>query len=156
MPKFELIQPIEARQLNPRTGIQTSDPPVTIPFGAIIEDVIEDRDARRFSYLGQPYRCEEEDLRRAAVAVAAPAWTSPQPRQPQTETAAPTAAAAQVATRLPAPEEPAGEQPTVFWERLASNGKDLMRVRVPGGWLVALADGNASPSFFPDPEHRWR
>ena len=140
MSKFELNRSIEARKLNPRTGIQTSDPQVTIPFGAFIDDVTEDRDDCRFSYLGQRYRCATDVLRMATAPAAGeadlPAIT-PQPEEA-------------------APEEPARPRPAVHWERLSSNWKDLMRLRVPGGWLVAHADANGSPSFLPDPHHHWK
>jgi hypothetical protein len=149
MSKFELIKSIEARKLNPRTGIPTTDPPVTIPFGAILEDVTQDRDDSKFSYLGQRYQCPEEAFRTATVTVAT--GTSPQARQPQPETAAP----AQFAPVPLAPEQPACEA-AVSWERVTSNWRDLMRLKVPGGWLVALADANTSPAFYPDPDHRWR
>ncbi|HEY1206587.1 MAG: hypothetical protein ABSH46_08785 [Bryobacteraceae bacterium] len=139
MPKFELNKSIEARKLNPRTGIQTSDPPVTIPFGALIDDVKEDRDHRKFSYLGERYRCPADVLRLATAPVGGetdlPA-SAPQPGGP-------------------APEESARPRRTVHWERLTSNWKDLMRLRVPGGWLVAQADANSSPSFYPDAKHHW-
>jgi hypothetical protein len=153
MSKYELTKSIEARKLNPRTGIPTSDPLVTIPFGAIIQDVTQDRDDRKFSYLGLRYQCTDEVFRVATVAVDSPSGAAgPQASQPKLEAPAP----ADPAAAEPASAAPAPEQPAVFWERLSSNGRDLMRVRVPGGWLVALADSNASPGFYPDPRHQWR
>jgi hypothetical protein len=38
------------------------------------------------------------------------------------------------------------------WEPLDSDVA-LLRAKVPGGWLVALA--GASVTFYPDPEHQW-
>ena len=39
------------------------------------------------------------------------------------------------------------------WEPLDSSDYALLRAKVPGGWLVALA--GASVTFYPDPEHQW-
>ncbi len=144
MPKFELTKSIEATKLNPRTEIPTSDPPVTIPFGAIIDNVTRDRDDRKFSYLGQRYRCTDEMFQVATVPVGGAAAES-EPEAAATGQPAPEAAA-----------EPAPAQPAIVWERMTANWRDLMRLEVPGGWLVALRDSSASPSFYPDPDHRWR
>jgi hypothetical protein len=140
MPKYELTKTIEARKLNPRTEIPTSDPLVTIPFGAIISDAVVDRDVRKFSYLGLRYQCPDEVFRVAAVAI-----RKSQPAQPGE------------AAVEPVPGKPAPEPPAVSWERLTSdNWKGLMRTRVPGGWLVALADDSSALAFYADPDHRWR
>ena len=146
MSKFELTKSIEARKLNPRTGIPTTDPPVTVPFGAILEDVVEDREDRKFSYLGLRFQCTGEVFRASTVAVGGTNG------EPEAEEAAPVAAAAEPV----APEPAASVQPAVCWEKLTSNWKDLMRLKVPGGWLVALGGVNASPSFYPDRKHQWR
>jgi hypothetical protein len=139
MSKFELTKSIEATKLNLRTGIPTSDPPVTIPFGAIVQDPVEDRDFRKFTYLGERYRCADEMFRIAAAAI------SESEEQP-----AP--APAPVPAAAPAAEEPA----SVAWERLGSNWLPLMRTKVPGGWLVALGAGTTALAFYPDPDHHWR
>ena len=39
--------------------------PVTIPYGAIVENITEDRDKRKFFYLGEPYECYEYELKSA-------------------------------------------------------------------------------------------
>jgi hypothetical protein len=142
MSKFELTKSIEATQLNLRTGIPTSDPLVTIPFGAIVQDPVEDRDVRKFTYLGQRYQCPDEMFRLAAAAISEPdAQPAPAPKPPEPVPAA-----------VPAAEEPG----SIFWERLGSNWLPLMRTEVPGGWLVALGAGGAAFAFYPDPDHHWR
>lgn len=142
MSKFELTKTIEARKLNPRTGIPTSDFLVTIPFGAIVQDPVKDRDVRKFTYLGEPYQCTDEMFRVSTVAISE-AQPAPKPEVPAAE---PQAAAEPEA----APAEPA-----VVWERLTSNWLPLRRTKVAGGWLVALGDAGAGLVFYADPEHRW-
>jgi len=41
------------------------------------------------------------------------------------------------------------------WEVLSRAKPQLMRMKVPGGWLVAVRVGSFSLSFYPDPEHKW-
>ena len=127
MAKFELTKTIEARKLNKRTGIPLSEPPLSIPFGAIVEDPAEDRDVVKFTYLGEPYQCPEEVFRVASAPIgAAPAA----PKGP--------------AAAAPPP-------PKLQWEGLSAEG--VRRAKVPGGWLVAIGAG--ALTFYPDPDHTW-
>ncbi len=129
MAKFELMKSIEVTPLNKRTLIPSGDPPVTIPYGAIVDHIEQDRDFDKFSYLGQPYRCAHTILE-AAV-----------------RTDKPAPAAAPVAPPGPA------VKPSLAWEELESTHCPVRRAKVPGGWLVAVsADGVA---FYPDREHVW-
>ncbi len=135
MPKFELKKTIDATKLNPRTKIPVTGPPVTISFGAIIEDVEQDRDYAKFTNLGQPYRCSWD------IFSAALDW------KPLAETVAVGPAPAKAA------EENQPAAPQVTWETLRSSGvHSVSRTKVPGGWLV-LVDGSAT--FLPDPKHKW-
>ena len=59
MAKCELTKTIEATRLNKRTMRPLGELPVTIPYGAMIDNVTVDRDQRRFFYLGEPYECPE-------------------------------------------------------------------------------------------------
>lgn len=130
MDRFTLTKTIEAKKLNPRTRVPTGEPMVTIPFGAIIQDLVEDRGVIKFLYLGEPFQCLEEVLKTAIA-----------PVQPLAkESGAPAAPA----------EEPGGE-PVLRWQAVKSS-TDVSRAKVPGGWLV-LAGG--ALTFYPDPEHRW-
>lgn len=57
MAKFQLLKTVEATKLNKRTLRALGAPPETIPYGAIVENLTEDRDFRKFFYLGEPYQC---------------------------------------------------------------------------------------------------
>ena len=62
MAKCELTKTIEAVRLNKRTLRPLGPERFTIPYGAVLENVHEDRDQRRFFYLGEPYECPEVDI----------------------------------------------------------------------------------------------
>lgn len=55
------------------------------------------------------------------------------------------------------------EQPRLVWHKLNSSTMEsrifklgnVYRARVPGGWLVLVADNAAGLAFYPDPEHHW-
>ena len=59
MPKFELTKTIEATKLNPRTMRPLGPQMFTLPYGGLLENMTEDRDRRKFFYLGEPYECPE-------------------------------------------------------------------------------------------------
>lgn len=41
------------------------------------------------------------------------------------------------------------------WETVDAKPR-LLRMKVPGGWLVTVIGGFSYPvSFYPDPEHQW-
>lgn len=62
MAKYELTKSIEAIKLNKRTMRPLGPDKFTIPYGAILSDMTEDRDRRKFFYLGEPYEAAEMDL----------------------------------------------------------------------------------------------
>jgi hypothetical protein len=133
MPKFQLTKTIEARKLNKRTRVPTSEPAATIPFGGIIDDLTEERDLIKFAYLGEPYQCLAGVLNVAIAPV-------------QTLESAPP----------PCQAEPGAERPAearLLWEELSSSHGVVLRAKVPGGWLVRI--GNEAITFYPEPEHRW-
>ncbi|MFC2081825.1 hypothetical protein ACFLSF_02685 [Candidatus Bipolaricaulota bacterium] len=42
------------------------------------------------------------------------------------------------------------------WEEVAGTRPKLLRLSVPGGWLVTVSGGASYPAtFYPDPEHAW-
>jgi hypothetical protein len=42
------------------------------------------------------------------------------------------------------------------WVTVMGSRPKLLRMNVPGGWLVTVAGGiSYSVSFYPDPEHTW-
>jgi hypothetical protein len=59
MAKFELTKTIEAVKLNKRTMRPLGPQMFTLPYGGILENMTEDRDHRKFFYLGEPYECPE-------------------------------------------------------------------------------------------------
>jgi len=142
MPNYELKKSIEVTKLNQRTGIPTGAPPVTIPFGAVIENPELDYDYGKFTFLGQRYRCASDVLKAAMEShpVGAPAA----PPAPPAPTTAPAAAAEPAAS----PAQMEGLQ----WEKLGSSPHLVERAKVPGGWLVKV---DQSVAFYPDPKHRW-
>ena len=145
MPKRSLSKGIEAKKLNRRTGVPTTDPAVAIPFGAVIDNIEVDGDMRRFTYSGELYRCPEDilasalDKEAASQPASAPAGAPPKP-------------AAHAAGPAPTP-EPATKS-DLLWEELASSHAPLLRAKVPGGWLLSSGAGGGL-AFYPDPGHAW-
>ena len=42
------------------------------------------------------------------------------------------------------------------WEIVKESKPRLLRMNVPGGWLVTVVGGASyHASFYPDPEHKW-
>jgi hypothetical protein len=136
MLKLEITKTIEARRLNKRTRQTTSEPPVTIPYGAILSDIVENRDVVEFQYLSELYNCKAEVLRSASH----PLDGAP------SSTGAPTSS-------TPAPPPP---EITFLWEKLSSGTVPTSRAKLPGGWLIAVGENSSrSITFFPDPTHTW-
>ncbi len=139
--KFELTKSIEARKLNPRTGAPSSDPPVTIPYGALIDRLTSERDMDKFHYLLQPYQCPHAILAAAIVEVATASPMSPP-------------AAVSPSTGLePVAETAPVDIPRLTWELLESDVMPCQRAKVPGGWLVLV--GSGALAFYPDAAHSW-
>jgi len=65
MAKFELTKSIEARKLNPRTKVPMNEYQ-TIPFGAIIDNLVEQGAVQNFTYLGEHYQYPKDDLKDAS------------------------------------------------------------------------------------------
>lgn len=138
MPRLEVLKTIEARKLNKRNRQMLAEPAVTIPYGALLDDIVENRDNLEFQYLGDLYTCRAEILRASSHTLGGPSAGS-----------SGTASAPAVA---PEPES----QPTFVWEKLRAKGEPMMRAKLPGGWLIAMGDGpSRSIVFYPDPSHSW-
>jgi hypothetical protein len=133
MSKFELKKTIEVWPVNKRTKIPTGEPPITIPFGAVVEDPDIAWDFAQLTYLGLPYRCSSEMLRAALGA------------ELTAEAAAAPSSKAKAA--------PASKHPQLQWEKLQSSDGVVTRAKVPGGWLVVIAKAGAL--FYPDASHKW-
>lgn len=137
MAKFEATKTIEARKMNKRNRQTLAEMPVTIPYGAILDEVVENRDMMEFSYLGDLYCCKSEVLRPASR----PLDGSP----PMSSSSASASASAS-----PAPPPVV----TFIWEKVNSGSIATLRAKVPGGWLVAVGDSR-SVTFYPDAGHTW-
>lgn len=142
-PSISLTKGIEATKLHPRTGLPLGVPPVTVPYGALIEPVGSDRDCERFRYLGDLCECQRELFLSATAGARSqpPAAAEPEP-EPAPEP---------VVEKKPEKAAPTG--PRLEWERVNSSDYSVRRAAVPGGWLVAV-DGN-SVIFVADPKHEW-
>jgi hypothetical protein len=154
MPNFELIKTVEATKLNKRTGIPTTGPPVTISFGAVIEDLEEDRSYIKFVYLGERYRASADILR--------PSLREHRPLDEQAPVPGEPGASAESTTSAGASADPnpalgiENQKPQLQWEKLGTNALLTLRSKVPGGWLVAIGEGTGRAlAFYPDERHKW-
>lgn len=139
MAKYELTKSVEAQKLNKRTGIPLTEPPTTIPYGAILDDVREDGDHFRFTYLTNLYQVRKDVVRGALQPIDQPATAGE-------------GAAVNAEERSSAPA--AAAKPALIFEPLHVKGAAaLSRARIPGGWLVA--GGGGALAFVPDAFHEW-
>ena len=129
MPKVSLSKSIEAKKLNPKTGVTLSGPAVTIPYGAIIDNIEQERDSARFRYENNSYGCPYELLMSALDGSAV---------ADDTAASAGTSASA--------------DRPRLQWIQVPASGPVTLRAKVPNGWLVSVGSG---VTFYPDPEHQW-
>jgi hypothetical protein len=120
-----------------KNGVPSGEPEANIPFGAIIEYAGSDRDAERFTYLGELYRCPGDVLASALDGGKIPK---------EGQTPAPKAVQTAGPRGNPAPSH------KLKFEQLHAGAYSVARAKVPGGWLVALGTG---VTFYPDPEHSW-
>lgn len=145
MAKFELTKSVEARKLNKRTNQSTNDPPVTIPYGAILDSVEHAPEYVRFSYLAELFQVKPEAVRGALHPLGGaehpPEAISDFPSSPDSPA---------VTASVIAP--PKGVPVALLFERLSSN-LQIFRTKVPGGWLVASSGGGVT--FVPDVDHTW-
>ncbi len=130
MAKYELSKSVEGVKVNKRSGIPTTER-LTLSFGAIIENPVEERDCLRFSCLG-----DVVDVKLAEIK----GYYKPIDGVPNIPVPAGAAK----------PSAPADTR-YIRWETIPSN-VTTQRTKVPGGWLVAAGNGLA---FVPDPGHEW-
>lgn len=138
MGKYELGKTVEAHKLNKRTGIPLSEPPVTIPFGAILESVQISDDMVRFAYMGDRYQVSRDAVAGALHSLAAA------PSQPP------------AAAKAAAPAATDASDGKLIFETLDVRAQaqiSIYRAPVPGGWLVASHSG--ALTFVPDAAHKW-
>jgi hypothetical protein len=140
--KFEFTKTLEANKLNKRTCSPINEVR-TISYGAVIENLEEDGDYLKFTFLGEPYRIREDILRSALRPVGAGDGAAGGPAA----RSSPAAAGAAVA-----PGAEAAAEISFRWQDLKSDVR-MRRAAVPGGWLVAVT--GAGLTYYPDPEHAW-
>jgi hypothetical protein len=141
-PSLSLTKLIEATKIQPRTGLSLGLPPVSVPYGALVEPVSSERDRQRFTYLGDLYECTC-DLFLSATG-------GSRSESPASAESAPEPAHAPVVEKAPEPAAPSG--PRLEWDPVNSSEYSVRRAAVPGGWLVTV---NAAVIFVPDIKHRW-
>jgi hypothetical protein len=140
-PSVSLTKMIEATKVHPRTGLSLGVPPVTVPYGALVEPVGSERNREKFLYLGEMYECTV-DLFLSATGGAQSASQAEDGEERAHEPATPSA---------PEPAAPSG--PRLEWHPVHSNHHSVTRAAVPGGWLVAIHGSGVA--FVPDAKHRW-
>jgi hypothetical protein len=134
MSKYEVLKTVEAVKLNQRTGLPLGEPPISLPYGAIIEKLEESGDFYKFTYLAQAYRMRRDNVSGAL-----------HPIEGVTVAPAEATAAGDVPASAP--------KPVLAFRTLPVSGTAaLSRAKVPGGWLVA---GGSGVAFVPDPSHEW-
>ena len=53
-------------------------------------------------------------------------------------------------------DENRGDLDSGTWERVYGTRPKILRLKVPGGWLVTVSGGLSYPvTFYPNPEHNW-
>jgi hypothetical protein len=153
--KYRVTKMVEARRLNPNSGIPLTEPPTALPFGAMLDNVREERDLFKFTYLGKPYQCLQTILRPAmepfgAAPVKAAAVVEEDDGGEEIVAAAPAPAVGVVAA---APAVVAADA-AFQWETVATSHGAILRAKVPGGWLMMTGRG-AGLAFVPDTGHKW-
>ena len=137
MAKLEVTKSIEARMLNKRNRQVLAQPAVTLPYGAILTDIVENRDVLEFQYLGELYSCKMEVLRAASRSLDDSGLSSGS----HASTAVSRASVLELSFR---------------WEKLHAGPTPTARAKVPGGWLVMVGDTSSrGVTFYPDPDHAW-
>ncbi len=155
-PKYRVTKMVEARKLHPKSLIPLTEPPLQLPFTAILEGLTLEREMYRFYYLGLPYQCPQKVMKSAIEKIEEAAAKPP---GEETEEAEGTVDAVAVEEAEPAA-APAVRQSTkaapiaggFVWQQVSTNQGALLRGKVPGGWLVRL---QGDICFYPDPGYKW-
>lgn len=150
--RYRVIKMVEARRLNPKSGIPLTEPPTAIPFGAILENLRAERDVYKFTFLGKPYQILQSLLKPAMEPLGGESAATPDDDEPVSSFIAEPAPSPAPA---PAPAPVASAPDAAFqWETVATSHGPLLRAKVPGGWLLMTGRG-AALAFYPDASHKW-
>jgi hypothetical protein len=152
-PKYRVTKMVEARKLHPKSLIPLSEPPLQLPFTAILEGLTLERDNYRFFYLGLPYQCPQKVMKSAIEKIednAVQAASDEEAVAEELVAEAPVPAARTVkSSAAPPPDAAEG----FVWQQVTTNHGALQRAKVPGGWLVKLQQNGLC--FYPDANHKW-
>ena len=148
-PKYRVIKMVEAKKLHPKSLIPLSEPPIQLPFTAILEGLKLEREMYRFYYLGQPYQCAQKVMKSAIEKIE-------EMHAKAVEEDAEEAVEVEVeAEAAPAPVAKAAAKAAAggfVWQAVQTNKGAMSRGKVAGGWLVKV-DGGVC--FYPDAGHKW-
>lgn len=139
MSKIALNKSIEATKLNERTEAPLVGPPVTIPFGALVEPAGANRDQEKFRYLGELYSVAQDVFLAAS-------------QSDEVESGPPSAPAIPAGTERRESGTARAKTVKLRFEQLDAGGYAMARAKVRGGWLVVCGTGI---TFYPDPSHEW-
>src|SRR5687768_18544937 len=124
MARYELTKTIEARKLNQRSGLPLGEPPVSVPYSAILDKINESWDFVKFTYLGVNYQCPTPVFHDATRPYGTTdAEPRPGPSSPVEEPVSP---------------GPPPKQGAMRWPILSSNHSPALRAVVPCRWLVVV------------------
>ena len=139
MGKISLNKSIEATKLNERTEAPLVGPPVTIPFGALVEAMGASRDQEKFRYLGELYSVAQDVFLAAS-------------QSDEVGSDRPLTPAIPAGTETRESGRTRAQKAKLRFEQLDAGSYIMARAKVPGGWLVACGTGI---TFYPDPSHEW-
>ena len=143
-PKYRVTKMVEVRKLHPKSLIPLTEPPLQLPFTAILEGLTLERDMYRFYYLGQPYQCLKKVMK-SAIELIEESGGRAEPELVEV--------ADETVIEMPlAVADPAAAMPGFAWQQISTSQGVLLRARVPGGWLVRV---QSSVCFYPDTGHKW-
>lgn len=139
MSKIPLNKSIEATKLNERTEAPLVGPPVTIPFGGVVEPAGASRGMEKFRYLGELYSVARDTFVAATRSDEIASDSRSAPATPVGSEAVESVSQNTNGAKL-------------RFEQLDAGRYAIARAKVQGGWLLASGAGIA---FYPDPAHEW-
>lgn len=151
-PKYRVTKMVEARKLHPKSLIPLSEPPLQLPFTAILEGLTLERDNYRFFYLGLPYQCPQKVMKSAIEKIEESVTQAASDEDAGVEELVAEAPVPAGETVKPSAAPPDADAQFV-WQHVTTNHGALQRAKVPGGWLVKLQQNGLC--FYPDANHKW-
>ncbi len=140
-------------QLHPKSLIPLSEPPLQLPFTAILEGLTLERDNYRFFYLGLPYQCPQKVMKSAIEKIEESVTQAASDEDAGVEELVAEAPVPAGETVQPSAAPPPDAGAQFVWQHVTTNHGALQRAKVPGGWLVKLQQNGIC--FYPDANHKW-